>query len=288
MLWVGFHDSGVLGRPATFEEFDMKRLILCAAVLLFGVGQTQAELVAHWKLDGNGDDSANGHGGTVNGATPTEDRFGNANGALLFDGSNDYIDVSHHADLTPANAMTISAWFKPNSFNLGTMSWPAILKKVSDAGMSGYSMEIGQVWEGTPKVDVIVNSAAGNESTHNAYPVGIDTWYFLAGVYEYDSNADESTLTTFCGSDSQSLQSRATTFDGPLMHSDANLNIGRDNYLTGSSRHFNGIIDDVRIYNEALTSEQVNALYTIPEPSTVALLAMAAVGLAVGLYRRKV
>jgi len=182
--------------------------------------------------------------------------------------------------------MTVSAWFKPNSFNLGSYSWPAILKKVSDAEMSGYSMEIGQVFERTPKVAFIVNSAAGNESA-DAYSVATDTWYFLAGVYEYDSNADGSTLTTFFGPAFQSLQSATTTFDGPLKYSSENLNIGRDNWNTGSSRHFSGIIDDVRIYDEALTASQVNGLYMIPEPSTFALATFALLGLLGWGWRRK-
>ena len=110
----------------------MRCLVLCAAaVLVVGAARyTKASPVAHWQLDGNGSDSAGSHDGTVYGATATEDRFGNANSALLFDGSNDYIAVPHHADLAPSNAMTITAWFKPNSFNLGSYSWPTILKKV--------------------------------------------------------------------------------------------------------------------------------------------------------------
>lgn len=104
-----------------------------------------AGLVAHWEMEGNANDSADSHDGTIFGnpvPVPGVPHLGGQ--ALAFDG-NDYINVPHHSDLTPPDAMTVSAWFKPESFNMGSYSWPAILKKVSDAEMSGYVMEIGQV-----------------------------------------------------------------------------------------------------------------------------------------------
>ena len=260
---------------------------LAVVVALVGIGQVEAGLVAHWNLDGNGLDSADSHDGTVYGASGTQDRFGNANSAMLFDGSDDYIDVAHHADLTPSNAMTISAWFKPNSFNLGSYSWPAIVKKYNDVEDSGYAMEIVQVWEGTPKAGFSVATSAGPVAP-DIFPVGTDTWYFYAGVYEYDSGTDQSTFTTFFGPDFQSLQSASAIFDGPLHHSTENLNIGRDNWITTSNRHFNGVIDDVRIYDEALTAQQVGALYAVPEFSSLIVWSLIALGFAgIGWCRRR-
>jgi len=51
-------------------------------------------LIAHYPFNGNANDaSGNGNHGTVNGATLTEDRFGNADSAYKFDGQDDYIDL---------------------------------------------------------------------------------------------------------------------------------------------------------------------------------------------------
>ncbi len=249
----------------------MRQLIVALLGVVLMMGATNyakaVGLVAHWELDGNGNDSADSHDGTVWGATPTEDRFGNANSAMFFDGSNDYIDVTHHPDLTPSNAMTVTAWFKPSSFNLGQMSWPAIVKKYNGTQEAGYAMEIVQVWERTPKVGFGVGTGTttgGGGLT--IFPVEPDEgWYFYAGVYEYDGTG-QSTLTTFFGADSQALQSGTTTFAGQIKDSETNLNIGRDNTFTNANRHFNGIIDDVRIYDEALTPEQVTGLYTMERP----------------------
>jgi Concanavalin A-like lectin/glucanases superfamily/PEP-CTERM motif len=266
---------------ATFEgDVEMRCLILFSVITLCLVGQLEADLVAHWGLEGDGVDSTGSHDGTIYGNPATV--AGQVGQALDFDG-NDYIDVPHHADLTPSDAMTVSAWFKPASFNMGSYSWPAILKKANNYEPSGFTMEIQQVYESTPKISfIVVNSSGGNESP-DVFPVTTDTWYFYAGVYEYNSGTDQSTLTTYFGPDFQSLQqSNVTTFDGPIKHTTENLNIGRDNSYTQSSRYFDGIIDDVRFYDEALTETEVNDLYAaVPEPSTVVMLIAGLIGVLV-------
>ena len=53
-------------------------------------------LVGYWPFNGNANDQTpNGNNGTVNGATLTTDRFGNANSAYNFDGINDYIQINN-------------------------------------------------------------------------------------------------------------------------------------------------------------------------------------------------
>ena len=67
---------------------------------------------------------------------------------------------------------------------------------------------------------------------------------------------------------------------GPLLQNDSNLYFGRHRTL---GRYFLGELDDIRLYDGALSQSQVNALL-IPEPATVALLAIGALTL---LRRRK-
>jgi len=69
-------------------------------------------LVGWWPFNGNAnDESGNGNHGTVNGATLTTDRFGNANMAYGFDGVDDWIEATFNQN----NNYSISTWFKPNS-----------------------------------------------------------------------------------------------------------------------------------------------------------------------------
>jgi len=76
-------------------------------------------LVAYYPLDGNAyDASGNGYHGTVNGASPTADRFGIAARAYAFDGSNDYVALpgTENLNFKPGN-FTLCAWVALTGYN---------------------------------------------------------------------------------------------------------------------------------------------------------------------------
>ncbi len=77
-----------------------------------------SNLIGHWALDGNAiDSSGNGNNGSVVGATPTTDRFGNANRAYYFDGNLDRIEIPYSSVLNVrGDQITVSAWIKVNTF----------------------------------------------------------------------------------------------------------------------------------------------------------------------------
>ena len=78
-------------------------------------------LVGWWKFDGDATDSSgNGNDGTVNGATLTTDRHGQANGAYSFDGVDDYIQVPHHESLS-LTSFTLSVWFNSSRSETSSM-----------------------------------------------------------------------------------------------------------------------------------------------------------------------
>ena len=91
-------------------------LSLLVSVGLIGIASAQTPvgdltngLVGFYQLNGNANDSSgNGNNGTVYGATPTTDQFGNLNGAMSFNGISDYVDCG---SLIPnyENA-TLSVW----------------------------------------------------------------------------------------------------------------------------------------------------------------------------------
>ena len=102
-------------------------------------------LVAYYPFTGNAaDSSGNGNDGTVNGATLTTDRFGNADGAYSFNGTSDYIQAPHNNALNFGTGdFTVSGWVNYSSktgqqkiFNKGNCigprsgwtltSWPSI------------------------------------------------------------------------------------------------------------------------------------------------------------------
>ena len=79
-------------------------------------------LVAYYPFNGNAnDESANSNNGTVNGATLTTDRDGNANSAYSFDGVDDKIDIPHHDSLNLDANFSISVWINASAW--GTLGY---------------------------------------------------------------------------------------------------------------------------------------------------------------------
>jgi hypothetical protein len=254
------------------EERKMKKIIVFALIAcgMAVANSASADLVAQWDFSGNADDiSGNGHHGTVYGATLTTDRFGNIASAYNFDGASSYIDVPNADSLNPTSAITITAWFKADSFALGTYSWPHIVDKSSN-DPSGYYMLIAQVFQNNPCASFAVEPVGGVPSGVGTPRLEINTWYFAAGVYD----GSTSTVKVYVGTSELSpLVVTSENGSGNIVPSSDNLNIGRDgSYPSSPERYFDGAIDDVRIYNNALTAEQVFKVYNAPEPATLLLL----------------
>lgn len=257
-------------------------------VLMLWLASGQAEgglndgLAGWWNLDGNGDDSSgNMNNGTVIGAVPTQDRFGYANSALLFDGNSSYVTIPDAPDLRPSNAITFTAWFKPTAFNLGTFSWPAVLKKAMPPNQGdGYGMETLFVYESRPEMSAVVVLPSALPQAHLPMPTDpTDKWYFAAGVY------DGSQVSLYLY-DGQSWAVNSQNGSGNIQNSLGELWIGADPSNPGSARSFNGAIDDVRIWDRALSAEEI--IHVSPEPSTLVLLCIGTISLLAYAWRRPV
>jgi hypothetical protein len=210
--------------------------------------------VAYYPFKGNAnDESGNGNHGTVFGATLTADRFGNPAAAYDFNGTSGYIDVPDATELNPAQAISVVAWFKLRSFS--TM-FPPIAKKAGQGSTQsyGYALEchpdpggslgpyVGPaVWLGAD----LSTGLGGSEWCS----ISLNTWHFVAGVY------DGSSFKLYI--DGQLRSSLPTT--GTILPSPNNLNIGRD--PSNTSRLFDGIIDEVYIYDSAISETEIQKLF---------------------------
>ena len=105
----------------------MKKLLFLLVICLSSTAFSQVPnyvpsngLIGYWPFNGNAnDESGNGNDGTVNGATLTADRFGNANSAYTF-GLGNYIQVPYISALDNLNDFTISLWVKIAGLNSNT------------------------------------------------------------------------------------------------------------------------------------------------------------------------
>lgn len=240
-----------------------KTITVLMAVLIISFAQAGLEdgLVAYYPFNGNAiDQSGNSYDGTVYGGTNLiQDRFGNLNNAYAFNGTDGYIGIESYNGISGTNARTVSAWFQTTA---------------------GPYQTIAQ-W--------------GEDTTGNLWLVSIDRWGKMAvaayegGVYS-DAEVKDGQwhmVTAVLEQGESSSENIQLYIDGqlssvPYEDTQCTINtltnnitrIGAWENSNGLVRFFEGSIDDVRIYDRALSSNEILQLYNVPEPTTMGLLAL--------------
>jgi plastocyanin len=208
-------------------------------------------LAGWWKFDNeNGENSTffrdwSNHGNNAtciltSCPTITSGKFGNA---VSFDGSNDYIIAGNGSSLDITGNITVEAWIKPERLETAYL-----VKKATRDSTDGYELSLSKA---TGKAYFRVNQKTSHNTyklfSTSSYPVDGSTWVHLVGVYN--------------GSHVQIY------FNGKLeksMPAPANISSNSDNLKIGGpddSRYFKGTIDEVRIWNRALSPEEINNSY---------------------------
>lgn len=226
------------------------------SVCVFATTNIQAALtdglIAYYSFDGSANDmSGNGNNGTVIGATLAQDRLGNSSSAYKFDG-NDYISIADSPILSlGSNPFTIALWV-----NMDVLGNYYIMGH--DEGPGNRNKWI--LWGGSTDLKLHTNSP----STGGQFPVSspwspeINTWYNLA-ITRTDQNY-------------------SLYIDGNQVATGINANNIPDPnapLLIGSAegghpeRLFRGSIDDVRIYNRALSQSEITQLAAVPVPAAI-------------------
>jgi uncharacterized protein (TIGR02145 family) len=218
-------------------------------------------LVGYWPFNGNAnDESGNANNGTVNGATLTTDRFGNAGKAYGFDGNGDFIDVNDNSSLDLLSQYTLSSWFNVTSYPSVNDLISVILSKERYLGASGYGLCITA--SGNP-FDMFNNIPNGSSSGVNAsltssVVIPLNQWKQFTVVH----NGQRRYLYV------DGVIVTEQQFSNQLLNSNQNLFFGKE--FTGntggggySNRYFNGKIDDIGIWNRALSASEVQQLYSV-------------------------
>ena len=236
-------------------------------------------LVGAWEFTGDASDvSGNGNDGVVHGATLTTDRFGNADSAYSFDAVDDFIRVAE--SIAGLAEYTQSAWV-----NLG-------LAEGAHSGHAILTTPNGTLyWQHDPRILNIVliadrqGGVTSNPSTSFKYtvPLGIadETWFHLA-VTAYSNNTADLFINGVEVDPGTRLTDTGGTGDVAVSMIGA---AERSNKTPPVVFQFSGSIDDVYIYNRALSPSEVATLFAVPEPSTALLLGIGLAGL--GMRRRR-
>ena len=182
------------------------------------------------------DASGNGNTGTISGATWTSGRYSYG---LAFNGSSARVNVQDAPSLDLTSAMTLEAWVKPTTV---TSSWRDVIYKGND----NYYLMATSSPGGTARPVGGATIAGVHQEAFGTVAITANTFTHLATTY------DGSAVRLFVNG----TQVASTAATGSIATSTNQLQIGGDSIY---GQYFAGTIDEVRIYNTALTQAQIQA-----------------------------
>ncbi len=180
------------------------------------------------------DRTGNGHTGAVSGAT--WNTGGHSGNALRFDGVDDVVTVADHSRLDLTGEFTIESWIKPDTLT----GWEMAVMKEAPPGGFSYALYAGT--DGTPKP----HSWATGGGAFSPSPIPVNAWTHLA------TTMSNNTMRLYVNG-----QLVASGPAYPAAPSSGPLRIGANQIWNYEA--FDGLIDDVRIYNRALSASEIVA-----------------------------
>ncbi len=209
-----------------------------------------AGLIASYPFNGNADDeSGNGHDGTVSGATLTTNRFGNADSAFYFDGVNDRIDLAKEAlDFERTEPFTQSFWIRTSDSSIGN----EMVAKMDPNGVhKGISVSL---YSGYLRVQLINSHLYNAIRVEGASILSDDLWHHV--VVSYDGSSRASGISLYVDGSPEVTLRYNDNLTGSILN-DIAPSIG----ARVSEQYYQGTLDDLRIYNRALSESEISDLY---------------------------
>ncbi|MBU0647749.1 hypothetical protein KJ855_01060, partial [Patescibacteria group bacterium] len=236
---------------------------------------TTAGLVAKWNFNETsgtsaGDASGNGHAGTLTNFASTGSQDAAAGtgwtsnnkkwgaGALMFDGTDDFVDAGNGASLQIVNDLTVETWVKIN--NIPNDNWQGIVSKAQFLGGGnylGYELIVHPPDSGSCPGNYgkfafqLLNNTSYVLCSNSRIETG--KWYNLVGTYNATTNVANLYI-------NGSLASTRTQ-DNAIGNSATNLLFGKRSWASGAGHQMYGIIDSTSIYSRALSADEILSNY---------------------------
>ncbi len=226
------------------------------------VRPSDAGLVAYYAMENDVNDrSGNGLHGTIIGDPQFVE--GVSGMALSFDGAGDIVDCGTGPRLAITGAVTMTAWI-----NVGALGLDHKIGGNQDGANGGYKMTVFNNDKVEFEIRTATNSAVLNRSVGGGTVLEAGVWYHVAGVYSLQGGY----IRTYVNG----ILDRELATTAALGASPGNLFIGCEPFNTGSY-NFNGVMDELRLYDVALTPGEIMYLAghrsTPVDPGTDGLVA---------------
>ena len=220
----------------------------------------QYGLVAYYPFNGNAnDESGYNNNGIITGATLTSDRFGRTNRAYNFDGIDDVIRITDPTSGVldfMGGSFTITAWIKTLDPDGGM-----VCKAIGANSDGDYGLEL--VDNGKFKINVGYGGGVGG-LRHSQNIINSGEWKHIVGVYQNRTNINVYVNGV--------LNNGYYYFDnGDMGDSPADLLFGKATN-TGGGYYYTGSLDEIRIYNKALSNTEIDSLYHFNESGQISLI----------------
>ncbi len=234
-------DEEIIDKPADYVPYDYPHpdTLIGPKSVNDLISNEDPSLVVHYPLEGSVvDESGNELDGTLLGGSYSQD-CQEGNYSLDMDGTYGGVCTSDGPLLDITEAITIAAWVKAGA--VGRDNYIAYKQGV-------FSLELTRSWTNRPQV--YLYTTAGRKSLSGSTTIAVDTWYHLAVSYDIATQIIKLYV--------NGAKDASVTLSGsyPLIETDNPLYLGRPYW----SRFFNGKIDDFKLFNTALSDEEISQL----------------------------
>lgn len=205
-------------------------------------------LIGWWPFNGNAnDESGNNNHGTPNGVVLTMDRIGKSNSAYSFNGTNSFIQTNRLGP-TGKSSRTYSFWLKTSSTAIQTL--------IDYYGGTGGAF---QATLNSPCSGIGIDAGTGVVTRGNSTLIN-NNWAHCAMIFDSITASTISDVRIYINGVLQSTISCSALNPNALVNTTnvANIVFGK---TTSNLRYFDGSMDDIGIWNRALTAQEVTALY---------------------------
>ena len=201
------------------------------------------------------DRSGSGYNGTFT-DSPTA-IIGKSGQALDFDGSNDYVDMGDVLDVTDGSKFSISGWFYRDT---ATATHTIVAKKNASGTGAGYLVYLDAT---TDKLVLDVGDGTNTYSVASTSTFTAPGWYHFVAVWD---DASAATTEIYINGTADNSTDTGTISSLGNLSNALNLRIGAE---SDAGNPFDGKLDEIRVYNRALSAGEIQSLYALGAPDKI-------------------